>query len=65
MKSFGLFQDDLLVQNEWKRKMGDIQLWAQMGPRNHVLDGVQIHGWEGAILMGKGRPIVKYRDSLL
>jgi len=28
-----------------------------VGPRNHVLDGVQIHG-------KKGRPIVTYRGSL-
>jgi len=26
--------------------------------------GVQIPPWEGAILRGKGRPIVKYRDTL-
>ena len=25
-------------------------LWARMGPKNHVLDGVQIPPWEGAIL---------------
>ena len=25
-------------------------LWARMGPRNHVLDGIQITSWEGAIL---------------
>jgi len=27
--------------------------WARMGPRNHVLDGVQIPRWEGAILVGR------------
>jgi len=36
------------------------ELWTQLGPRNHVLDGVQIPPWEGAILRGgKDRPIVK------
>jgi len=34
------------------------------GLGNHVLDGVQIPPWEGALLGGKGRPIVKYRDTL-
>jgi len=38
-------------------------LWARMGPRSRVLDGVQIahekeHFWE------KASPIVKYRDFL-
>ena len=33
-----------------------------MGPRNHVLDGGPDHLWEGAVLRGKGQPIVKYRD---
>jgi len=37
-----------------------------VGPGNHVLDGVQIPPWEGAILgrKGQGRPVVKYRDTL-
>ena len=35
-----------------------------VGPRNHVLDGGPDPPWEGAILRGKGRPIVKYRDTL-
>jgi len=40
-------------------------LGTQVGPRNHVLDGVQILPWEGVILRGgKGRSIVKYRDTL-
>jgi len=39
-------------------------LWAQTGPRNHVLDGVHIPPREGAILRGQGWPIVKYRDTL-
>ena len=35
------------------------------GPRNHVLDWGPDPPWEGAILSGgKGRPIVKYRDTL-
>ena len=29
-------------------------LWTPVGPRNHVLDGVQIPLWEGAILRGEG-----------
>jgi len=33
-------------------------------PGNHVLDGGPDPPWEGAILRGKGRPIVKYRDTL-
>ena len=28
-------------------------LWTRVGPRKHVLDGVQIP-WAGAILRGKG-----------
>jgi len=38
-------------------------LMTREGSGNHVLDGVQINLWEGAIL-GKGALIVKYRDSL-
>jgi len=38
-------------------------LRIRVGPRNHVLDGVQITPGEGAIL-GKGTSIVKYRDFL-
>jgi len=37
-------------------------LWTWVGQRNRVLDGVQILPWEAAILMGKGRPIVEYRE---
>ena len=37
-------------------------LWAQMA---HGIMGGHIHPpWEGEILRGKGRPIVKYRDTL-
>ena len=39
-------------------------LRTRVVPGNHVLDGVQIPPWVGAILRGKGRPIVKYRDIL-
>ena len=39
-------------------------LWAQMGLRNRVLDGVQIPRGKGQF-WGKGAPIVKYRDFLL
>ena len=35
-------------------------LITRVGPRNHVLDGSQNSPSEGAILEGKGRPIVKY-----
>jgi len=37
-------------------------LWAWMGPRNHVFDGVHIsqEKWQ---FWGKGEPIVKYGDS--
>ena len=38
-------------------------LWAWMGPRNHVLDGVHIPHWKGQFWR-KGAPIVKYRDFL-
>ena len=31
-------------------------LGTQVGSRNHVLDGVQIPSWEGAILRGKRAP---------
>jgi len=41
------------------------RFWAWKGPRNHVLDGVQVSRWKGAILRGKGGPFVKYRDTLL
>jgi len=36
--------------------------WTWVGPRNHVLDGVQIPLWEGAISRGKGWSIVKYKE---
>ena len=32
------------------------ELWARMGPRNHVLDGGPVPPWEGAILRGKDMP---------
>jgi len=35
-----------------------------MGQRNHVLDGGPDPPWGGAIVGGKGRPILKYRDAL-
>jgi len=36
-----------------------------VGPGNHVLDGVQIPPWEGAILRGKGPSYgIKYRYTL-
>jgi len=38
-------------------------LWAQIGPRNHVLDVVHILFGKGQF-WGKGAPIVKYRDTL-
>jgi len=43
-------------------------LWTWVGPRNHVLDqvlyGVQIPHAKGQFWGEKGRPIVKYRDTL-
>jgi len=41
-----------------------LELKARVDPRNHELDGDPDPLWEGAILRGKGRPIVKYRDTL-
>jgi len=39
-------------------------LRTRVGPRNHVLDtGPDPHG-KGKFRGGKGRPIVKYRDTL-
>ena len=35
-----------------------------MGPRNHILDGVQIPVESGNFDGEKGRPIVKYWDTL-
>ena len=37
-------------------------LWTQVGPRNHVLNGVQIPMGRGNFEGRKGRPIVKYRE---
>ena len=37
---------------------------SRVGPGNHVLDGVQIPKHKAAILRGKGRSFVKYRDLL-
>jgi len=34
------------------------------GPRNHVLDGGSNPLWEGTIIRGKWRLVVKYSDSL-
>jgi len=39
-------------------------LRTRVGPSNHVLDGGPDPPWANAILRGKGRPIVKYRDTL-
>jgi len=39
-------------------------LRTRVGPGNHVLDGGPDPPWEGAILAGKRRPIVKYGDTL-
>ena len=41
-----------------------IGLWTRVGPRNHVLYGVQVPPWEGNF-EGEGRPIVKYREYRL
>jgi len=39
-----------------------LRTWV--GPGNNVLDGGSDPSWEGAILRGKGRSILKYRDTL-
>jgi len=39
-------------------------LRTRVGPGNHVLDGGPDPAWEGAILRGEVRFIVKYRDTL-
>ena len=39
-------------------------LRARVGPRNHVLDGVQIPHGRDNFKKEKGRPVVKYSDSL-
>ena len=39
-------------------------LWAQMGPRNHLLDAVQITPWKGAILEERHAHCKVYRDFL-
>jgi len=39
-------------------------LRTRVGPGNHALDGGPDPPWEGAILTGEWRPIVKYRDTL-
>jgi len=45
----------------------EMPFWLRnrVGPRNHVLDGVEgPDPWEAAMLRGKGHPIVKYRDTV-
>ena len=39
-------------------------LRIRAGPGNHALDGVQIPHGRGNFEGGKGRPIVKYRETL-
>jgi len=39
-----------------------LRTWV--GPRHHVLDEGPDPPWEGAIICGKGWPILKYRDAL-
>ena len=39
-------------------------LRTRVDPRDHVLDVGPHPPWEGAILRGKVRPIVKYRDTM-
>jgi len=39
-------------------------LSSRVGPRNHVLDGGPDQGQPGNFKGGKGRPIVKYINSL-
>jgi len=40
------------------------ELWTRVGPGNHVLDAVQMPCGKGQLWRRKGRPIVKYRDTL-
>jgi len=40
-------------------------LRTRVGPRNHVLDGVQIPHGKGQFYGGKGWPTLKYSNSLL
>jgi len=40
------------------------RLWTPVGQKHHVLDGGTDPSCKGAILREKGRPIVKYKDSL-
>jgi len=50
-------------KNGWTDEM-PFRLWTRTGPKNHELHGgPEPLAWEGAIL-GKGSPIVKYRDFL-
>jgi len=39
-----------------------LRTFVLVGPRNHVLLGVHIPMGRGNFKMGKGRPVVKYRD---
>jgi len=41
----------------------ELRTWV--GPGNHVLDGGPDAPWEGAILWGKRRLIVKYRNTAI
>jgi len=40
-----------------------LALWARMGPRNYVLDGVQIPVGSSNFNLGKKWPDVKYSDT--
>ena len=42
------------------------ELWARLGvgPKKSCIRWEPDPLWEGAILRGKGQPIVKYRDAL-
>jgi len=40
-------------------------LRTQVGPGNHILDGVQIPPMGSGNLRGEGRPIVKHRNSVV
>jgi len=41
------------------------RLRTMVVPKNRVLDGGPDPSWAGAILRGNGRPIVKYRDTVV
>jgi len=73
MQQHGLFVGLSVCLDRETGKMAELikmpfGLWTWVGPRNHVLDqvlyGIQIPHAKGQFWGEKGRPIVKYRDTL-